>query len=122
MIQLVILEKSNIYNLFSHCWNIESEVIDIRVLNPLDNRVILESVERTGRLVVVDGGWASCGFSSEIIATVAQHIEPTKLLAKPARVTLPAAPAPSSKFLELEYYPSTMDVVGIAMNLLQNSR
>jgi pyruvate dehydrogenase E1 component beta subunit len=102
--------------------NIESEVIDIRVLNPLDNRVILESVERTGRLVVVDGGWASCGFSSEIIATVAQHIEPTKLLAKPARVTLPAAPAPSSKFLELEYYPSTMDVVGVATNLLQNNR
>ena len=102
--------------------HIESEVVDIRVLNPLDNRVILESVERTGRLVVVDGGWASCGFSSEIIATVAQHIEPNKLLAKPARVTLPAAPAPSSKFLELEYYPSTMDVVGIAMNLLQNSR
>lgn len=100
-------------------YNIEVEVIDIRVLNPLDNRVILESVKKTGKFVVVDGGWASCGFSSEIISTVAQHLEPIFLLAKPEIVTLPAAPAPSSKFLETSYYPTSQKIVEIAKKILQ---
>ena len=39
--------------------NISAEVIDLRVLNPLDPSVIIESVRKTGRLIVVDPGWRS---------------------------------------------------------------
>ena len=101
---------------------IQSEVIDVRVLNPLDSSQILKSVKKTGRLLVVDGGWASCGFSSEVIARVAEEVAPHNLRAKPARITLPPAPAPSSKFLELQYYPSTTAIFEVASRLLLDSR
>ena len=55
---------------------ISAEVIDLRVLNPLDTAPIKSSVERTGRLVVVDGGWSSCGMAAELIASVSEAILP----------------------------------------------
>jgi pyruvate dehydrogenase E1 component beta subunit len=85
---------------------IECEVVDVRVLNPFDPAPICESVERTGRFVAVDGGWSTCGFAAELIASVAENVSPSKLKAAPARITLPAAPAPTSKPLEKAYYPT----------------
>jgi pyruvate dehydrogenase E1 component beta subunit len=85
-------------------------VIDLRVLNPLDTSAIVLSVRRTGRLVVVDGDWSSCGIAGEIIASVLESIEPSVMRARPARVTLPDAPAPTSGPLERVYYPTADDV------------
>lgn len=82
------------------------DVIDVRVLNPFDPAPICESVERTGRFLAVDGGWSTCGFGAELVASVAEGVSPAKLRAAPARVTLPAAPAPTSKPLEEAYYPT----------------
>jgi pyruvate dehydrogenase E1 component beta subunit len=89
---------------------IECDVIDLRVLNPLDTSAIVLSVRRTGRLVVVDGDWSSCGIAGEIIASVLESIEPSVMRARPARVTLPDAPAPTSGPLERVYYPTADDV------------
>jgi acetoin:2,6-dichlorophenolindophenol oxidoreductase subunit beta len=52
---------------------IEAEVVDLRTLAPLDENSILDSVRRTGRLVVVDEAPLRCGIASEISATVAEH-------------------------------------------------
>ena len=82
------------------------EVIDVRVLNPFDPALICESVERTGRFLAVDGGWSTCGFAGELVASVAENVSPTKLKAAPARITLPSAPAPTSRPLEKAYYPT----------------
>jgi pyruvate/2-oxoglutarate/acetoin dehydrogenase E1 component len=49
---------------------IDAEVIDLRVLRPLDTPVILESVTRTHRAVIVDDGWCSGGISAEISARI----------------------------------------------------
>jgi pyruvate dehydrogenase E1 component beta subunit len=89
---------------------ISAETIDIRVLNPFNSGVIVESVLKTGRLVVIDGGWSNSGFASEVIASVTEQIDPISLKSSPIRVTLPSAPAPASSALEKIYYTRAEDV------------
>ena len=84
--------------------NISCEIVDISVLNPLDITPVLTSVQKTGRLYAVDGGWKNCGFSAEIIASVCEKISPSHLKKSPKRYTIMDAPAPSSAPLEKEYY------------------
>ncbi len=96
---------------------ISAEVVDLRVLNPFDATVIVASVCRTRRLLVVDGGWRNGGFAGEVIASVAEQLEPAAWLAMPARVTLPDAPAPSSRVLEDIYYPKVDAVVNAAVRV-----
>lgn len=90
---------------------INAEVIDLRVINPLYPEAIIESVKKTGRLCVVDGGWQTCGLAGEVIARVSESLPPSAFLASPQRVTIADAPAPTSKVLEGMYYPKTEDVV-----------
>ena len=80
------------------------DIIDVRLLNPFHVNDIVSSVIKTGRLAVVDGDWANCGFASEIVTSVVEKIEPFNLKNKPMRFTLPDAPAPTSCVLENEYY------------------
>ena len=84
---------------------ISCEVIDLRVLNPFEPSVIVESVQATGRLCVIDGGWRTCGVAGEVIAAVAEKVPPATWRMSPFRITLPDAPAPTSKALEDIYYP-----------------
>ncbi len=94
------------------------EVVDLRVLNPFDPSVILESVRRTGRLLVVDGGWRNAGFAAEVVASVVEQLDRGLLKCPPRRVTLPSAPAPTSRELERQYYPSATAVAREARNLI----
>lgn len=94
------------------------DVIDIRVLNPFDPQVIVTSVTKTGRLLAVDGGWRTCGMSAEILAAVAEAVPPAAMKAGPVRITLPDAPAPTSRVLERIYYPSSEDISRAALGLL----
>jgi len=89
--------------------NIESEVIDLRVISPLNVEKIVDSVRKTRCLVVVDGGWSPCGLAGEIIASVTERMGPSRYVAN--RITIPFAPAPTSKVLEEIYYPTTEDIV-----------
>ena len=90
---------------------VSAEVIDIRILNPFHAENIIESVKKTRRLLVIDSGWKSGGFSGEVIAKVIENIPVNCLLSPPVRVALPDAPAPTAKQLENAYYTSTSDVV-----------
>lgn len=94
---------------------INVEVIDLRILNPFIPDLIVESVIKTGRLVVTDGGWKPSGFASEVIASVTERISPDKLKSRTRRITLPFAPAPSSKVLEKNYYPTPEDIVKVSL-------
>jgi acetoin:2,6-dichlorophenolindophenol oxidoreductase subunit beta len=100
---------------------ISAEVFDLRVLNPLDCESIAHSVEKTGRLIAVDGSWSNCGMAGEVIAQVCERIDPRKLRAAPQRVTLPAAPAPTSKPLEVAYYPTAEQVADVAKRQLESA-
>ena len=95
--------------------NIDAEVIDLRILNPLNIEPIVESVKKTGMLLVVDGGWRHFGLSGEIIASVAERYSFSKNL--PQRITVKNTPAPTSKVLEKEYYIDANEIVKKAISM-----
>lgn len=98
---------------------VSAEVIDMRIINPFDARQIIESVSKTRRLLVVDGGWQTCGLAAEVIARVAEALPPGALLSAPRRVTLPDAPAPTARVLEKIYYPDADTVVEAAVEVCE---
>ena len=98
--------------------NIAAEVIDLRVLNPVRWEGVVSSVEKTGHLLAIDGGWTNCGMAAEIIAAVSERIDWEKMKAAPARITLTDSPAPTSGPLEDAYYTKTETIVDQAMGML----
>lgn len=98
---------------------ISCEVIDLRVLNPIDSSEIEKSVSKTGRLIAIDGGWATCGIAAEVLARVNESQAVLKMKSPARRITLPDAPAPCSSVLEKAYYPSVETVVGEVKELLE---
>src|SRR4051812_42425287 len=89
---------------------IECEIVDPRTTSPLDTDTILESVENTGRLVVVDEANPRCGFAADVIALVAQEGF-SDLKAPPRMVTPPHTPVPFSPVLEDAYVPTPATIV-----------
>ena len=88
---------------------IRAEVIDLRTIKPLDEETILNSVRKTGCLIVADGGWRSFGVAAEVEAIVFENAF-DNLKKKPVRVCLPDCPAPASSSLEKKYYPVEQDI------------
>ncbi len=83
---------------------VEVEVLDLRSLVPLDRDAILDSVGKTGRLVVVDEDYLSYGVSAEVAATISDH-DPSMLRAPVQRVAVPDVPIPYSRPLEYAVLP-----------------
>jgi len=93
-------------------------VIDPRTTSPLDDETILESVEETGRLVVVDESNPRCGMAADISAMVAERAFSS--LKGPIRmVTAPHTPVPFSPALEDLYVPSPAKIEAAAKSLLE---
>jgi pyruvate/2-oxoglutarate/acetoin dehydrogenase E1 component len=84
---------------------IEVEIIDPRTTSPLDTDTIFESIEKTGRLVVVDEANPRCSLAADIVAQVTQECF-SELKAAPRMVTAPHTPPPFSPVLEDRYVPS----------------
>ena len=88
---------------------ISAELIDLRVLKPVDGATVLESVRKTRRLVIVDGTWKTGGVAAEVSAMIAE--EGFDLLAGPIiRISLPDTPAPVSGPLERAYYITRQEI------------
>ncbi len=95
---------------------LELEVVDIRTLNPFDPTLVLESVRKTGRLIVADTGWRSVGFAAEVVARVVEH-GLGDLKEPPVRLTLPDLPTPTTRALSNYYYPLMRDIAAAARRL-----
>lgn len=96
---------------------IEAEVIDPIWLSPLNLDTIVESVRKTGRLIVVDNDWITCGVSSEIVSQVVERLQGKRILVQRmgfAPVTCPPTP-PLEKF----FYPSAMTIAQKAYDLIK---
>jgi pyruvate dehydrogenase E1 component beta subunit len=100
---------------------IEIEVIDLRSLKPLDENIIFKSVKKTGRLVIADGCWKTCGIAAEISALVSENIF-EYLKAPIMRVSLPDTPAPASSILEEAYYPKAKNIIAAVKNCYRRNR
>ena len=80
------------------------EVLDLRSLVPLDREAILESVSKTGRLIVVDEDYRSFGVSGEVVATVTDQ-DPGMLRVPAQRIAVPDVPIPYAHDLEYAVLP-----------------
>lgn len=89
---------------------ISAEVIDLRVLRPLDTETIISSVTKTHRAVVVDEGWKSGSLSAEIMARIMEHAF-YELDAPVARVCSLEVPIPYPKHLEDAAVPQVESIV-----------
>ena len=96
---------------------IDAEVVDLRVLRPLDNDAIVGSVSRTHRAVVVDEGWRSGGISAEITARVVEGAF-WELEAPVARVCSAEVPIPYAAHLEIAALPSVERIVAAAHEVM----
>lgn len=88
---------------------IECTVIDPRTTSPLDEEAILSSVEKTGRLIIVDEASPRCGMASDISAIVSENAF-SALKAPIKRVMPPHSPVPFAPNLEQAYIPSIEDI------------
>jgi len=111
---LVALEAAS--ELEQRGWS--AEVIDLRSISPLDKATLLESVKKTGRLIIVDEDNPYCGIASEIAALVST--EAFAYLKHPVqKVTPPHAHVPFSPILERQYLPDAQRVVDSAARLMR---
>jgi len=99
---------------------LEVEVVDLRSIQPLDTLTVIESVQRTGRLVTVHEAWVTGGVGAEIVAAVAEA-GPTMLRAPVIRVGTAAVPTPSGK-VRPHALPNAERIVLAIRQVLENSR
>lgn len=98
---------------------IEAEVLDLRVLRPLDTAAILESVHRTRRAVIVDEGWRSGSLSAEISARIMEGAF-YDLDAPVARVCTAEAPIPYPRHLEEAALPQAEGIAEAARRVVRH--
>ncbi|MBP2276993.1 MULTISPECIES: alpha-ketoacid dehydrogenase subunit beta [Sphingomonas] len=93
------------------------DVIDLRTTSPLDEETILDSVETTGRFVVVDEAPPRCGLGADLCALVAEKAF-SSLKAPPQQVTPPHTPIPFARELESAYLPSVEKIEAAVRRVL----
>jgi len=96
--------------------NIQCEVIDLRTTSPMDEDTVLESVGKTGRLVVVDEANPRCNIATDVSAIVAEKAFGA-LKAPIAMVTAPHTPVPFSPDLEDLYIPNAAKIEAAVMKV-----
>jgi|TARA_B100001750_G_C15515176_1_gene606549 pyruvate dehydrogenase E1 component beta subunit len=99
---------------------IKAEVIDLRTLKPWDTELVLDSVRKTGNLIIADAAWRTAGSAAEISAHVVENLF-SELKAPPVRVTLPDVPAPASRSLEEAYYIDSGDIINAVRKTLDTN-
>jgi len=96
---------------------VSADVIDPVSLSPLDIETISASVERTGRLVVAENDWVTCGASAEIIARVLEKLD-GKRTVRFKRVGFAPVVCPTTRKLEDLFYPTSSTVAQAAYELV----
>ena len=96
---------------------IEAEVVDLRVLRPLDDATVIGSVRRTRRAVIVDEGWRTGSLAGEIVARIVEQAF-YDLDAPVARVCSEEVPIPYAKHLEEAALPQVPRIVAAARELV----
>jgi len=96
---------------------VEAEVLDLRMLRPLDMPTVMESVTRTRRVVIVDEGWKSGSISAEIVARLAEDAL-YELDAPVRRVCSREVPVPYAAHLEEAALPRLDDIVAAVHSIV----
>jgi pyruvate dehydrogenase E1 component beta subunit len=86
------------------------EIVDPRTLAPLEDDMLIASVEKTGHCIVADNDWAFCGFSAEIAARISEKCF-GKLKSPVQRLGFAHVPCPTARHLENEFYPNAVEII-----------
>lgn len=97
---------------------IEVEVLDMRSIRPLDTDSVIESVQRTGRLIVVDTAFDSGSVSGDLVARVTQQAF-ASLQSAPVRISPPEFPVPTSPYMTEEWYPGAGEIIRSVFGMLE---
>jgi acetoin:2,6-dichlorophenolindophenol oxidoreductase subunit beta len=97
---------------------IQAEVIDPISLTPLDIDTIVQSVQRTGRLLVVDNAWTNCGASAEIVARVIELAQNSNRI-HVKRMGYAPTPCPTTPVLEQEFYADPAKIAQTAFAMVR---
>ena len=97
---------------------LHAEIIDPVSLAPFDIETVLESVRKTGRLLIVDNAWTNCGASAEIVAQVYERMQDERPV-KVRRMGFAPTPCPTTKPLENLFYPNARTIAGNAYDLIK---
>jgi len=100
--------------------NLDVELLDPRWLKPLDEELILASVRKTGRLLVVDYDFPAGGFAAEVCALVAEKAA-SHLKHPVQRLTFPECSMPASGVLEKVYYPNPDTIAARIQSILNEA-
>lgn len=95
---------------------ISVDLLDLRSIRPLDSKTILQSVQKTGRLVVIDTSWTTCGVTAEVAAVVAENAW-SALKGPVIRLGNADCPAPVSASLERAFYPTSTAIANSILTL-----
>ena len=97
---------------------ISVEIVDPRTIRPLDEKIIIDSVNKTGRCIVADIDWLFCGFSAEVAALVSEKCF-GKLKQPIVRIGFADTPIPTTRPLENEFYPNAGTIVKAVEKMLK---
>lgn len=99
-------------------YGIDVEIIDPRTLSPLDDSLIIESVNKTGNCIIADYDWINCGLSAEIASIVSKKCFGT--LKNPVeRIGFAPCPCPTARHLENEFFPNAKDIIRAIERMLK---
>lgn len=99
---------------------ISVEVIDPVSLSPLDMDTICRSVEKTGRILIVDHDWLNCGASAEIVAQLVERLQ-DRVSFRVRRMGYAPAPCPTTRPLEEAFYPNPKSIATAAITFVKGS-
>lgn len=97
---------------------IKAEVIDPIWLSPLDIDTIVTSVNKTGKLIVVDNDWTTCGAGSEIVSLVLEKLQGKREI-KVHRMGFAPVACPPTPQLEKLFYPDGRDIASASFDLVK---
>jgi len=89
---------------------VDVEIIDARAVSPIDDTLILQSVEKTGHCIVADNDWIHCGFSAELAARVSENCF-TYLKSPVRRLGFAHTPCPCTRPLENYFYGGAKTII-----------
>ena len=104
------VEAAKAAEILSKKHGVEVEIIDIRAAAPLNDELIIESVNKTKRCVVSDNDWLHCGLSGEIATRIYEKC--FGILKSPiTRIGFAQTPCPTARVLENEFYPNAVTII-----------
>lgn len=118
---IMVMEALRAADYLAHHSDIDCEIIDLHCVSHPDAAMILESLEKTGKLLVADTSWQAYGACAEVCRIVCEHA-PSSLKAPVVTLGMQPAPCPTAKSLEDLFYPNLTTLTNAIARLVTGRR